>query len=619
MRVNLFENLNKYQKKAVTNLKSCLIEATVGSGKTAIIICKAEYLTDKQKIEHKDIAIITHSNKAANEIKTRLGDSAKNYFYVGTIHGFAFKILRENYGFRNMTVITPEEEGEMALELIEKRKLDIKYVKNIVKRIASARKGSPLWGRMKKADDIRKLLNLLQIEKSKQLKFNFDELLKRASFYLKYNPLKLDYILVDEFQDVGPIQYDLIKAATSQNTKLFVVGDPNQEIYSFNGGGNATINKYIQDYKPEIISLPQNYRSNKNILKVARIFKSDGNEIITSNESGNKVIVRSHVNQIQESLYLVNKINELVADGKMKYSDIAILFRTQKQSEVLEETLKREGIAYEVSNKKSVNDVPCLKWVYLLLKVCGSETDSYSAIAMLSDENYGENLSRKEARKVYENYPINSSQSDLLDKAMRFEVWSEGKSAKEIFDYFNLSDNLCPTSITYTNDVESVKNFLSKLDEYCKDNNLNLFEGLKGFLCHLDLNGVEILEDSKNIDNDAVKLMTLHASKGLEFKYVFIIGVNDGLLPLGNSIDPNAENIKEEERVLYVGITRAKENLELSYYTCPTEPMVRPGKGLFLNMIPAEYIEEIDAKGEDSSIKSLCDELRRRRLSRRAA
>ena len=100
---------------------------------------------------------------------------------------------------------------------------------------------------------------------------------------------------------------------------------------------------------------------------------------------------------------------------------------------------------------------------------------------MLSDENYGENLSRKEARKVYDNYPINSSQSDLLDKAMRFEVWSEGKSAKEIFDYFNLSDNLCPTSITYTNDVESVKNFFSKIDKYCKDNDLSLFEGLKGF------------------------------------------------------------------------------------------------------------------------------------------
>lgn len=113
--------------------------------------------------------------------------------------------------------------------------------------------------------------------------------------------------------------------------------------------------------------------------------------------------------------------------------------------------------------------------------------------------------------------------------------------------------------------------------------------------------------------------MTLYASKGLEFKYVFIIGVNDGLLPLGNSIDPNAENIKEEERVLYVGITRAKENLELSYYTCPIEPMVRPAKGLFLNMIPAEYIEEVDAKGEDPSIKSLCDKLKRWKESRRAA
>ena len=154
---------------------------------------------------------------------------------------------------------------------------------------------------------------------------------------------------------------------------------------------------------------------------------------------------------------------------------------------------------------------------------------------------------------------------------------------------------------------------------YTNKDGLNLYEGLKGFLCHLDLNGTEILEDNEYSGDNSIKLMTLHASKGLEFKYVFIIGVNDGLLPLGNSIDTNEENLKEEERVFYVGITRAKENLELSYYANTSEPMVKPGKGLFLNMIPSEYVDEEDHAGYNPSIKSLCNELRRRRLSRRAA
>ena len=615
------KKLNKNQKEAILNdRKASLVVADVGSGKTTVIIGKAEYLTKQRNVAPKKIAIITHSNKAADEMKTRLGDSAKDFYCVGTIHGFGLKTLRENPDFRSMSVISPEEEGEMALELIENQKLDIKYEKNIVKRIASARKGQPWWGRMKKPDDILMLINQLDNEKSKELKLNYDDLLKTATSNLQRNPLDLDYIIVDECQDVSPMQYDLIKAATSKNTKLFFVGDPDQEIYSFNGGRNDIIMKYIDEYDPYIILLSQNYRSNKNILMVARIFKSDRNEIISSNESGNKVIVSGHLNPLYESWHLATRIKELITKGT-KPCEIAVLFRTQKQSEVLKETLKREYIAYEVSNKKSVNDVSCLKFINSLLRTSVNPKDSYMAKIMLTDETYGENLSKKEARKVYENYSKNSVQSELLDKAMKFEVWSEGKSAVEIFDYFKLSYYLCPTSITYDNDVKIVKNLFSKVDEYCKDNDLSLFEGLKGFLCHLDLNGVDILEDSKNTDNDAVKLMTLHASKGLEFKYVFIIGVNDGLLPLGNSIDTNEENLKEEERVFYVGITRAKESLELSYYSSKFEPMVKPGKGLFLNMIPSEYVDEDEEIRiiYNPSIKWICDGLRRQRLSRRAA
>ena len=588
------KNLNKNQKKAVTNVaKYCLIDGVAGSGKTTVLASKTGYLIDELKVPPEEIVILTHSNKVAEKIKSCLMYSARNILHVGTIQSLAFKLLRGSYGFESPTILTPEEEGEIALDLVQKDNLKFRFKTEVVRRIEAERKGFFKWGDMDKEDDIRKLMLELYYEKTRNNIFNHDDLLREVCYYLSYRPLNLKYLLIDDFQEVSPIQYEFIKALISPNTNVFAVCDPNEKTYRVNGYEQGIISDFIQIYNPERLSLNQNYRSTDNIMKVAQTFKSNQGKVITSNEAGDKVIVKAHKDPIQESLYIADKIKIMVADGRANYSDIAILFRTQKQREVLEETFKRTGIPFYTSGKRSLMDIPCLNWLYQLLKVCVNPSDHIAAMKMLTNDAYGDKLSVKEAQKIIDNIKKYAKKSFFLDKAMEFKNWSKGKSARDIYDYLRLDcclDYIYTGYSRYTDDYnrELIYRFLNKVDKYCKDNNLNLFEGLTELIALVALEGAEFLEVKEDTYENSVKLMTLHESKGLGFKQVFIIGINSSLISLIRHNNPNPLDQNEEKELLYVGITRAEEHLELSYYTCPSEATFILGL-VFIGKIPNKY------------------------------
>lgn len=613
MYANPSTKLNKYQIKAVQNsAKACLVNALVGSGKTTVLTAKIGYLISNSNIPLDKIAVLTFSNKAAREMITRLEADIANMSYIGTIHSVALKILRESkvieeLGFTNdFTVITPEEEIEIAADIISTNGLGIKYTSKLAKRIEQARRGKTRYGIMKDEDDILKLIAMIDTEKKLQNKLTFDDLLHYATQLLQKECMDFRWILIDEFQDVNSAQYAFIKTLMGEDTKIFAVGDENQEIYNFNGSGNIFA-KYRKDFNPEELSLAENYRSTGNILKVAEPFKTSNGTLITSNSEGSKVVIKRHSNSIQEATYLVDRIRVLVENG-MQYKDIAIFYRKLDQSNVLEDTFARFGIPFKVSAKRTLKDIPVLEWLMRLLKVCVNPSDTTNAIALLSNEIYGD-LTMAGARKAVNTYCSDPKQSELLYKAMTFKEWSDSKSVKNLSSYFGLEYNLCPTAASYQEDLKITAIFLKKLEDYIVNKGLSLFDGIREFICSTALDGANILDEKVSPDENSVSLMTLHASKGLGFKQVFIIGVNDGLIPLRNNF--KSDEIAEERRVFYVGITRAKENLELSYYVAPPERTVKPGKGWYLQQIPSDCIEEPDGCANSFDMRSFVRKLRR--------
>ena len=456
--------LNENQREAVEDESSaCLVKANVGSGKTTVLIEKIRYLHEKKKIPMEEMLVLTFTNRAADEIRERLEAGSlhtegETHWY-GTFHSIAKSLLEqvlpiEELGYqRNFTICLPEEELEMAKELIKARGLKIKYPNRLEKRLEQA--GQYRKGRFRSLkdyqDDLLTLVDLVSEEKKKQNQMSYEDLLENTVSLLKAHPEihRPSWIIVDEVQDCDQAQLELLGQLKGAGTSLFAVGDPNQVIYSWRGSAFNIFFRLKQEYQARELSLPVNYRSSGTILAAARRF--------------------------QEGEYLAEKLGKLHETG-VPWEQMAVFYRLQEQSELLEKLLKEGGVPCEVPQKE--------------------EKGAESA------------------------------------KAHGVQTGADGTGIEP--------------------------------------------EG----------------EGSVDPAGGGVKLMTLHASKGLEFTHVFIIGVNDGLIPLsGGSVDAK----EEEQRLFYVGMTRAREFLELSYYTNPGRARVFPGPGSYLSRIPGKLIRQEDA------------------------
>ena len=604
------QRLNEYQKAAVFDESSaCLVNANVGSGKTTVLITKVMYLHYEKQIPYEQMVVLTFTNKAADEIKERLYAlepeiTEEQLWGFGTFHSVCLTMLKkmlpvENLGYtKEFMVMDPDEELEMAEQLILTYQLKIKYKNRLKKRLEQ--KNS------KYQDDIEKLKALLKEEKRRQDKMTFDELLENTCKLVKMSEQKMDdisWIIVDEVQDSDEKQLELIDCLKKTQTCFFAVGDPNQVIYSWRGSAFHIFYQLKTKYQATELTLPVNYRSSSEILAVARCFMQQGGTLQGGRESGDKIQIRNMYDPFQEADYLAGRIRELHASG-LPYREIAVFYRLQNQSEIFEHVFEKEGIPFEVSLKKTVKDIPVLDWLIKVLRFSVNPKDKSSGIAVLADKRYGLGMSVKEAektidslceiRKIQIETPQSEKQkinSDIRRQMLGFSQAyfnAQSTTAEDLWNYFSLEDHLHPTTALYVEDRTYVMDFLERMITYQKEQQKNVVEGFSEFLNMASLYGMNILKKEIHNENDTVKLMTLHASKGLEFSHVFITGVNYGLIPLQTK---SFEEEEEEQRLFFVGITRAKEHLELSYYTSPGQYRAAPGPSRYLRMIPGNLIE----------------------------
>ena len=629
------QRLNEYQKAAVFDeSNACLVNANVGSGKTTVLITKVMYLHYEKQIPYEQMVVLTFTNKAADEIKERLYAlepeiTEEQLWGFGTFHSVCLTMLKkmlpvENLGYtKEFMVMDPDEELGMAEQLILTYQLKIKYKNRLKKRLEQ--KNS------KYQDDIEKLKALLKEEKRRQDKMTFDELLENTCNLVKMSEQKMDdisWIIVDEVQDSDEKQLELIDCLKKPQTCFFAVGDPNQVIYSWRGSAFHIFYQLKTKYQATELTLPVNYRSSSEILAVARCFMQQGDTLQGGRENGDKIQIRNMYDPFQEADYLAGRIRELHASG-LPYREIAVFYRLQNQSEIFEHVFEKEGIPFEVSLKKTVKDIPVLDWLIKVLRFYVNPKDKSSGIVALADKKYGDGMSVKEAEKTInilsetrktqpeilksENA---KSGSDICEKMLEFsKVYASKQVAlpEDLWSYFSLENHLHPTTASYVEDRTYVMDFLERMTIYQKEQQKNVVEGFSEFLNMASLYGMNILKKEIHNENDTVKLMTLHASKGLEFSHVFITGVNYGLIPLQTK---SFEEEEEEQRLFFVGITRAKEHLELSYYTSPGQYRAAPGPSRYLRMIPGNLVEGQE-KDKESSATHLQD-LKRQILAERA-
>jgi DNA helicase II / ATP-dependent DNA helicase PcrA len=610
------ERLNQYQREAVLDeSEACIVNANVGSGKTTVLIAKILYLHYAKDISYKDMIVLTFTNKAANEIKERLtgGHSsipAEELEGFGTFHSVALHLLKNNLpieklGYRkDFLVIEPDEELDIALQLMQQEKLKIKYKNRLKKRLeeaASIQKEEEKISRYD--DDIFKLVQLLKEEKVKQNKMAFSDLLENANVLLKDSKLQPKWIIIDEVQDSDKLQLDFIDKLKGINTRLYAVGDPNQVIYSWRGSTSHVVYLLKHRYHAKELSLPINYRSSSSILEAAKRFLENGDSLMGIRDQGNKIIVKNHYNPFNEACYLADKIQE-IHSSCVPYKEIGIFYRTQNQSQIFEDVFLKNGIPYEVSLKRSIRDIPVLNWMIKLLRFSVNTNDLTSGMFVLSNRDYGERFTEKEAAKIIKEQRIDKSV--LFVKMKEFAIkCSHITNSKELYDYFEFDKFLRPTASTYKEDKHSICRLLDIILEYVKERSMGFLEGLKDFINSSALYGVNILKKDINNDVDSVKLMTLHASKGLEFSHVFITGVNYGLIPLQTRDMEEEEEEEEERRLFFVGITRAKDYLELSYYTNPDFYRAAPGESRFIRMIPSHLIQNDSVESEAVNLQAL--------------
>ena len=617
-------SLNEQQKKAVTTTEGpLLVLAGAGSGKTKVLTTRVAYLIKEKEVDPQSILAITFTNKAAKEMKDRvinlLGKEAYE-IHISTFHSFGLSIIRDNYqklGYeKNFTILDSDDSLTIIKRIIKSFNLDTEFYnpKNI-KSIISTNKNSMVmvkdYSKLAYSEFSKVVLQIYKkyeetLKSGNSLDFD-DLLLLPLLLFKKYPPIllkyqkKYKYILIDEYQDTNEVQYLLAKKLSAKNKNICVVGDESQSIYGFRGADYRNILNFEKDYKnSKVILLEENYRSTKNILEVANDIIKNNTEkrdkhLWTANEKGPKVVYYQSFNERDESLYIVKRIKELLLK-EIDGSEIAILYRTNAQSRIIEETLLQERIPYKIVGNVSFYNRKEIKDLVAYLKVIYNSADNINLLRIINTPRRG--IGRKTIERL-SNYAYDNNLS-LYDairdgKEAEFKkiieeikIKMEGLTLTELVDLV-LEKSGLRNSLIFENTIES-KIRLENLYEFrtiTKEFELKYgIIALEEFLYEISL--VTDIEEYKD-NNNAVTLMTVHSAKGLEFDYVFVIGLEEGLFPYLNYQDePN--KIEEERRLCYVAITRCKKKLWL------INAKRRMLYGITKDNIPSRFIDEIDLK-----------------------
>ena len=662
------KDLNEAQLNAVLKTDGpSMVIAGAGSGKTRVLTYKIVHLVENG-VDPFEILALTFTNKAAREMKLRIssmiGESESKNIWMGTFHSVFAKILRfeaHKIGFTSDFTIYDTQDSERLISSIIKEKAldkDVYRPKSIRNRISSLKNnfitvnGYFANNELVESDNLSRKPETGNIYKEyserliKSNSMDFDDLLMKTNELLNNYPEvlakyqeKFKYILVDEYQDTNNSQYLIVKSLSDKYQNICVVGDDAQSIYSFRGANINNIINFRNDYdEVEVFRLEQNYRSTKNIVNAANsVIDHNKNkidkEVWTDNDFGDRVELRANESDIAEARSLCQKIVSL---NNTNFSNVAILYRTNAQSRPIEDSLRLNKIPYQIFggvsfyNRKEIKDV----LAYLRLIVNSSDEESLKRIINYPARGIGQVTINKiilAAKKydltLYETIQKNNELSiglsnsvliklqNFIDLIDVFKIQNQKLNAfdltKEVIEKVKIIDELkkddSPEGISR---VENVQELLNGIRDFIEDQKelVDSNDKLSEFLSTVSLSTDF---DIENEDQDKVSLMTLHLSKGLEFKHVFIVGLEEDLFPSALSYNTRSE-LEEERRLFYVGITRAKENLYLSYANSRYRwgKLIYCEESRFLNEIDKEYLKIIESTPskttfEDSSINKI--------------
>ena len=586
---------NKQMEAILKTDGPILVIAGAGSGKTKVLTTKIAYLVDNG-IPTDNILAITFTNKAAKEMKDRVIGLLGPVGYqlrISTFHSFGVFLIHEHYdllGYKeNFTILDSDDSLTLIKKIMKDLNINVKdYNPKAIRNSISSSKNELIsaadFERFIGNDFDQKVFEVYQRYEKKLLLSNsldFDDLLFLPIKLFREHPEVLrhyqelyQYIMVDEYQDTNEAQYILIKMLSALNRNICVVGDESQSIYSFRGSNYRNILNFEKDYKDcATILLEQNYRSTSTILDSANdIIKNNKHrkdkKLWTENGVGDKLQYYKALDEKDEALYVVNEINKLIDNGVNK-SDIAVLYRTNAQSRVMEEALLKENIPYKVVgsfyfyNRKEIKDLIC----YLRLLYNTNDDISLQRVINVPKRGIGlktiENLVEKANSNNSSIFDIIEDGKELGFKLMINDIRAEidNCTLTELVDLVLEksgirreleSDNSIESEIRLEN-LEEFKSITKAFEEK------NGIVSLDDFLTEISL-VTDITEHRE--DTDVVTLMTVHSAKGLEFENVFLIGMEEGVFPHSNSFFDD-EALEEERRLCYVAVTRAKKRLWL--------------------------------------------------------
>ena len=629
----MLEHLNDKQLEAVKCTEGpLLVLAGAGSGKTRVLTTRIAYLIKEKNVDPYNILAITFTNKAAKEMKDRIIKLIGNVGYnmqISTFHSFGLSIIKENYkllGYKNnFTILDSDDSLTLIKKIMKDLNIDVKLfnpkaIRNSISSAKSELISPDGYSKYVGNEFEEKVLDVYKQYQDRLFNNNaldFDdllmkpiELLKKEKDVLEKYQERFKYILIDEYQDTNEAQYKLTNMLAQKYKNICVVGDDSQAIYSWRGANYRNILNFEKDYKnTKTVYLEENYRSTKTILNAANdviknnIDKKDKN-LWTNNEEGLKINYKRTSNEKEEALYVTEEIEKLLKeDNELK--DIAVLYRTNAQSRVMEEAMLAKNIPYKVIgsfyfyNRKEIKDL------ISYLKVLYNSNDDTSLLRVINVPKRGiglktiENLSIKALTERKSIYEVIDSGKEIIFKNLIEDIKKEAEnlSLTELVDLVLNKSGIKQELIDEKSIEADIR--LENLEEF-KSITKNFEEtygeiSLSDFLEEITL--VSDVEEHKK-NEDVVTLMTIHSAKGLEFKNVFIIGLEEGVFPHKNSFDAR-EDLEEERRLCYVAITRAKKNL----YLVNAQKRMIFGDSSFNP--PSRFINEIDEKylNVDSTIK----------------
>ena len=635
-------DLNANQKEAVLDDSKYLrIVAGAGSGKTRVLTMRIVHLIEEENVYPNKILAITFTNKAANEMKERIRQMLQNEVtqpWISTIHSLCVRILREDItcmGWpKNFTVLDADDQKTILKEAYKQIQIDantypfgsmLDYISNNKSAEISVDRAFELAGDFSGDKTKAEVYKYYVKRQNEMYALDFDDLIlwvvrmfKTYSEVLTKWQNRFSYIHVDEFQDIDKIQYKLIKQLTGPFNHLYVVGDPDQTIYSWRGADVNIIMNFEKDFKGvKTIMLNENYRSTSCILNGANsVIRNNKNrldkELFTSRTSNEKITHYASANDEYEAAYVANKISELHRQGKA-YKDIAVLYRSNYLSRSIEKALLDERIPYIIYgglrfyDRQEVKDALC----YLRLVVIGDDLALQRIInkpkrgignktmELIADTARNEN---KTMLEVLETENIFSGKAkvtlnDFVNKVNRWKKMAESKKI-ETFALFEtiLDESGYKAMLEEDHETDRLENLKELIDDIKEFTENYPDSSLDEYLQQVSLYG----DREETMSGDYIQLMTVHAAKGLEFDTVFVTDMNDGIFPNERAMNEGSRGVEEERRLAYVAFTRAKNKLYLTEAGGFSFILQRARQtSRFIKEIDDEYIENTGVGSEE--------------------